>query len=79
MRVLLLAVLITAPVSAQSPYLEGKELQEAIAKCQGGCVVLNRQQASEFESQLDEILTRKQAEAFQAGVDHQKQACRSLI
>lgn len=78
MRSLVLVFLI-APVSAQSPYLEGKELQEAIAKCQGGCVVLNRQQATEFESQLDEILTRKQAESFQAGVEHQKQACRSLI
>jgi hypothetical protein len=79
MRVLLLTVLITAPVSAQSPYLEGKELQEAISKCQGGCVVLNRQQASEFERQLGEILTNKQAEAFKAGVRYQQQACASLI
>lgn len=78
MRSLVLVFLI-APVSAQSPYLEGKELQEAISKCQGGCVVLNRQQASEFESQLDEILTRKQKEAFDSGVQYQRQACASLI
>jgi hypothetical protein len=82
MRVLLIAAALAAGVAVANddPFKSGEALQAEIAKdCAEGCVVFSRQQASEFERQLGEILTSKQAEAFEAGVQYQKQACASLI
>jgi hypothetical protein len=82
MRKSLIAAFMVAGVAVaqDDPFKSGEALQAEIAKdCAEGCVVFSRQQASEFERQLGEILTSKQAEAFEAGVRFQKSACASLI
>jgi hypothetical protein len=75
-----IAVCVALPVSSQDQFLTGEALQAEIAKsCSEGCVTFNRQEAHEFEGQLQEILMQKQAEAFEAGMQYQKQACASLV
>jgi hypothetical protein len=80
-RLLIATVLVVSGAVAQDdPFKQGDALQaEVSTDCKEGCVVLNRQQASELERQFEVILARKMKEAFDAGVAYQKQACRSLI
>lgn len=75
-----IAVCLAMPATSQDdPFLSGEALQKKIQQCGDGCVVFTREDAVKFESQLELILSRRMVEAFQAGVQHQRQACASLI
>lgn len=75
-----LAVCAALPVSSQDHFLTGEALQAEVAKsCAGGCITFSREEAAKFEEQLQEILARKQLEAFKQGVEYQKQACPALV
>jgi hypothetical protein len=80
-RVLLAACLAaTVAIAQEDPFLKGDALRENVAtKCADGCVTWTREEAAQFEKELDMIVKRIKAEAFQAGMEAQKQACRSLI
>lgn len=68
-------------VSAQDdPFLKDGELKTAVeARCADGCVIFSREDAERFQEALDELMAKKQKEAYQAGVKYQAQACRSLL
>lgn len=82
MRTLLVAALLAAGsvVAQDDPFLKGDELKAAIERdCADGCITFNRQEAQEFQEQLDRLIAIRQKEAFAAGMKSQAQACRSLI
>lgn len=66
MRALILALLVAGPASAQAPETEER-------------VVFTRAQLEELQKELNAIVLQREQAAFKAGVDYQKQACRSLI
>lgn len=73
-------VAVKAIAQDEDPFLKGDALQAEILKsCADGCVTFNRQEADTFQGQLESLIARKQAEAFQAGIQAQKAACASLI
>jgi hypothetical protein len=75
-----LAVCAALPVSSQDHFLTGDALQAEITKsCGEGCVTFSRKEAEAFNEQLQDILMRKQQEAFKEGVEFQKQACPALV
>lgn len=75
-----IAVCVALPVSSQDEFLKGEALQAEIAKsCAEGCITFSREEAARFDKYLQDILARKQQEAFLQGVEFQKQACASLI
>lgn len=83
MRKYLFAALLVASVAVaqdEDPFLKGPVLQAEIAKsCSEGCVTFNRQEAEKFQEQMEALIARRQKEAFLAGIESQKKACRSLI
>jgi hypothetical protein len=79
MRSVVLALLIVAPAAAQSPYLEGKELQEAIAGCQHGCMVLEPADVEAVKRELEKIVRDREEAAFKAGRADARERCASLI
>lgn len=82
MRFLVAAALLatTLAVAQDDPFLKGDDLKAAVErKCADGCVMFSRDDAAAFEKELEKILSRVRAEAFAAGVQSQKAACRSLI
>lgn len=77
---LCLILVTTSSISQDDPFLMGAALQAEIEKsCAEGCVTFSRQEAADFEQRLARILAQRMQEAFQAGVQHQRQACASLI
>ena len=82
MRLVLVAALLAAGsvVAQDDPFLKGDELKAAVERdCSEGCVTFNHQEAQVFQEQIEALIARKQKEAFEAGVNYQKQACASLI
>lgn len=85
MRAILVAVVagclaVSAVSQDEDPFLKGDALQAEIAKsCQDGCITFSREEAAEFERQLQAVLAAKQRDAFDSGVRHQRQACASLV
>ena len=75
------AVCFAMPATSQDdPFVKGEALQEVIRKnCTDGCVTFSREEAAKFEEALQKLLDRKMQEAFQNGVQFQRQACASLI
>lgn len=71
---------VPAVPQTEDPFLKGEALQAEIAKsCADGCVTFNRDEAEEFERQLQAVLAARQQQAFDAGVQRQRAACASLI
>jgi hypothetical protein len=83
MRLALTAAVVAClslPAASQDGFLKGDQLKAAIERdCADGCVTFNQQEASELERQIEALVARKMKEAFDAGVQHQKAACPSLI
>jgi hypothetical protein len=82
MRALVCATCLVAglAVAQDDPFMKGDTLRENVAKrCADGCVVWTREEAAQFDEEFDVIVKRIRAEAFRAGMEAQKQACRSLI
>lgn len=82
MRLMLCAALLAAgtAVANEDPFLKGSDLKGRVERmCQEGCLTFNRQEAEDFQDQLDKLITAKRKEAFQAGMHAQKQACASLV
>jgi hypothetical protein len=82
MRRFLLAASLAATVAIaqEDPFIKGDALRENVAKrCADGCVIWTREEAAQFDEEFDVIVKRIRAEAFRAGMEAQKQACRSLI
>jgi hypothetical protein len=82
MRFLLLAALVAAgsAVASDDPFLKGDELKADIArKCGDGCVTWSRVDAAAFEEELKELVAKVRKEAYAAGVQAQRAACRSLL
>lgn len=83
MRAILLVAgsfVVSAVSEAEDPFLKGDALQAEIAKsCADGCITFSREEAAEFERQLQAVLAAKQRDAFDSGVRHQRQACASLV
>lgn len=82
MRLALLAALVVASVAVaqDDPFVKGEALQDVIRKnCTDGCVTFSREEAAKFEEALQKLLDRKMQEAFQNGVQFQRQACASLV
>lgn len=82
MRLALLAAILAAStaIASDDPFLKGDELKAAIERdCSEGCITFNRQEAQNLQDQIEAFAARKAKEAFEAGVNYQKQACRSLI
>lgn len=73
-------VSLSLKVHAQDPYKSGVDLiAEVEQKCAEGCIVFNREEAANLEEQLNDLLGRKQEEAFKAGIQYQQAACASLV
>lgn len=71
MRAIVVAALMIAGLaSAESPSADPPPTDT---------VTLTRAQMDDLEKQFEEIVARKMREAYEAGVQYQKQACRSLI
>jgi hypothetical protein len=82
MRFLPIAAVLAASlaVAQDDPFLRGDELKATIERdCSDGCVTFNREEAQNLQEQFEKIVARRMKEAFEAGVQYQKQACRSLI
>lgn len=75
----LAACFVTSAVP-QDVFLTGEALQAETAKsCAEGCVTFSRQEAENFQAQLNKVLRQKQEEAFEAGRRDAKERCASLI
>jgi len=82
MRVFPIAALlaVSVAVAQDSPFKKGEDLQAEIrSNCTEGCVVFNPQEAVELERQIQELVTRKMQEAYEAGRAEARQQCVSLI
>jgi multidrug efflux pump subunit AcrA (membrane-fusion protein) len=82
MRIALVAALMVAGsvIAQDDPFLRGEELKATVERdCSEGCITFNRQEAQALQEQLELLIAQREKEAFAAGVNHQKAACRSLI
>jgi len=82
MRFVFVAACLAAgfAVAQDSPFKKGEDLQAEIrSNCTEGCVVFNPQEAVELERQIQELVTRKMQEAYEAGKAEASQQCVSLI
>jgi hypothetical protein len=83
MRAAILAACVACFATSATPqdeYLTGDALKEAVERdCKEGCITFNREEAAKLEEALQDLLARKQKEAFDQGVQYQKSACPSLI
>lgn len=82
MRRFIVAALLCAAGSAtpQDEYLTGDALKAVVERdCKEGCITFSREESAKLEQDLQELLARKQKEAFDQGVQYQKSACPSLI
>lgn len=76
-KFVLAAVLAASPaVADESPFLQGDDLAEKVAKeCQDGCWVVNRERMENLQKALDDLFFRRQKEANESG----KQSCRNAV
>lgn len=72
-RLLLALALACAPVVAQDPFLTGEALQEDIKRCDGGCIVMTREEAAALMQQVQVMVEQRAQQAYQAG----KLSCRN--
>lgn len=67
--------LACAPVIAQDPFLTGEALKEDIKRCDGGCIVLTREEAAALMQQVQLMVQEQTQRAYQAG----KLSCRNAV
>jgi len=72
MRLALIAALAASTVTAQDVFLTGDALQQDIARCVGGCIVFDRQEAENLERGIQALMMQ----AFQAGKQEGGSGCR---
>lgn len=77
---LIACIVVPVVVVAQDPFIMGDELKAKVERdCADGCVIFTREHAAAFEQQLELILGACMQQAFDAGVQHQREACPALI